>query len=231
MNKSYECFDKFRNSSISAVQLKELKSDITPACYQYLLGKMCYCEHEANPNIPWRVLFMKLGETFNLTESSLRRYMSYKVAMERLHEMVPELVPKIIEGNARLSVVNAITASHMSANEIRSAMKKLQDDNIPINSVFPERWRNNTTMRLCSSGKADSEPKQTVKDTPAFDPEAQISGISFTIPTWVSAIDRAFTATDFLNISLNARYRFLKELTTLKAIAEVVLDMLREESR
>ncbi len=63
---------------------------------------------------------------------------------------------------------------------------------------------------------------------PMFDPEAQISGISCTIPSWVAAIDRAFTATEFSDVSLNAKYRFTKELAALKDTAQIVLDMIKE---
>jgi hypothetical protein len=227
MNSCYEEYEKFRNSRITIDELSDIESTITNECRWYLLGKLCFDESARDIELTRPEIFEKLRPAFGLTDSSYRRLMTYKTAIDRLQQLVPELMPRIIEGNARLSVENAITASRWEPDYIRAALEKLRDRTVNINTVFAEHLSHRNGIRQHKRNGVP-EHKQTVKDTPAFDPEAQISGICYTIPSWVTAIDRAFTATEFADVSQNARYKFVKELTVLQDTAHVVLEMLKE---
>jgi hypothetical protein len=156
--------------------------------------------------------------------------MTYKLAMDRMYELVPELMPLIVDGNARLSFENTITASRWDADRIREAVEKLRDRTVRINTVFTEHPSHRPGIRR-HSRSVMAEHKKTLKDIPAFDPEAQISGICYTIPSWVTAIDRAFTSTEVSEVSQNTLYTFVKELTVLKETAQVVLEMLKESRK
>lgn len=61
-----------------------------------------------------------------------------------------------------------------------------------------------------------SIPVGLVKEMPAYDPDAEISSLTFTIPSWISSINRACSAADLSDITDNARSKLEKELTELK---------------
>jgi hypothetical protein len=171
-------------------------------------------------------IFEKLRGTFGLTDGSYRRLMKFKIAVDRLHQLVPELMPRIIDGNARLSMDNAMAVSKWEPEIIRAALEKLRDRTVNMSHIFNEYP--NSGLGVRKYNRVASEHRQTVKDTPAFDPEAQISGICYTIPSWAAAVDRAFTATEFVNVSLTVRHKFVRELTALRDTVQTVLDILKE---
>ena len=49
---------------------------------------------------------------------------------------------------------------------------------------------------------------------PEYDPDAEISSINFTIPTWVSSINRLIS-TDFNKITPKAKLKLINELDDL----------------
>jgi hypothetical protein len=227
MDSNYELYERFRDTRITIDDLSGIQDKISNECRWYLLGRLCCDAETSDTELTRRDIFKKLRLTFGFTDSSYRRFMTFKLAIDRLHQLVPEQMPRIIDGNARLSVGNTLTVSKWEPDNIRTALEKLQKRTASIKTVFAERPDQRYAVRQYTSNEAQ-EHKQTVKDTPAFDPEAQISGICYTIPSWVTAIDRVFTATEFADVSQNTRYRFVNELTVLRDIAQVVLEMLRE---
>ena len=50
---------------------------------------------------------------------------------------------------------------------------------------------------------------------PVFDPDTDINGLTLTIPSWASSIDRVCTKTDLSIISIYAKDRLIKELRLL----------------
>ncbi len=227
MSNSFAQYERFQKTQITIEDLNDIQFHISRECRWYLLGKLSHDEGIRNPELTRADVFKKLRLVFGLTDSTYRRLMVYRHSIDRLQELVPELMPRIIDGDTRLSIDNAATASRWEADDIREALEKLRDRSVFINTVFSEHpsHRPHNRRQKYNEGK---EHRQSIKDTPMFDPEAQISGISCTIPSWVAAIDRAFTATEFSDVSLHARYRFTKELAALKDTAQIVLDMIKE---
>ena len=74
------------------------------------------------------------------------------------------------------------------------------------------------------------EPAASVKDMPTYDPDSEITGLTLTIPSWISSISRVEKAADFSNISSGAGEKLQKSLTDLQNSTLHMLSLLREYS-
>ena len=72
-------------------------------------------------------------------------------------------------------------------------------------------------------------PACFVKDLPAYDPDAEISSLALTVPSWVSSIDRTRSIANLNDISSNSRRKLEKELLLLKKTIDTMLADIKEE--
>ena len=63
---------------------------------------------------------------------------------------------------------------------------------------------------------------------PDFDPDAEITGLTLTIPSWTSSINRTRNHTDLNSISLKARMNLQHALFILQATIDELLQDIKE---
>jgi len=215
---NYKLAMKFRNAAISVQDINAVENKITNNCRHYLIGLFAIQEKSArSEEESIKEALTRIGNNWNCSDSTLTYYCRYVKAIERLIGLVPNVVPLIIEGKIRLSVDSTIRLSKKEPKEIHRIIEKLADRNTKVCEVLPK-----------PPPRKFKKNKITVKDTPTYDPDAQIMSLTYTVPSWLNAIDKAFMDSDFNKISFKARYKLIKELTTLKNNAEVILDIMKE---
>ena len=64
---------------------------------------------------------------------------------------------------------------------------------------------------------------------PLYDPDAEISSLVLTIPSWISSIDRTRSSANLQGISSNARSKLDEELSRLKKTIDTMLFAIKEE--
>lgn len=69
----------------------------------------------------------------------------------------------------------------------------------------------------------------SVKDMPAYDPDAEAVGLTLTIPTWASSISRVKIIMDKTKMSREARKNLVEALKKLKNRIDEMLSELGEE--
>ena len=63
--------------------------------------------------------------------------------------------------------------------------------------------------------RVKGKPAPSVKDTPAFDPDAEITGLALTIPSWCSSMERVRHTINPDIVSENAKSRLRSSLILL----------------
>ena len=66
--------------------------------------------------------------------------------------------------------------------------------------------------------------KTSVKDMPEDDPDASISSLALTIPSWRSTIERVHNTFNFQEASPKAKSRLTMELTRLKSTIDEMVN-------
>ena len=80
-----------------------------------------------------------------------------------------------------------------------------------------------------SEGSKETAAVKSIKDMPAFDPDADINVLTLTIPSWSSSIDRVRKKTDLSIISTQAREGLVKQLHSLIGHVNDLLGAVKED--
>ena len=129
-----------------------------------------------------------------------------------------------MSGQLKISQENIIRLSRCSDQEIRRLYNSFSGKSSDFirysctKDVFPEKKKEPASTLIAGS----------IKDMPVHDPDAEISSLVLTIPSWVSSIDRACSLSNLGEISNNARCKLIKELVTLRETIESMLAAIKE---
>lgn len=169
----------------------------------------------------------RLGEEYKISHATVLKYEQYAQALDAISEVTPELIPKILSGELKISHDNIVELSQLSGQDARRLSQYITREAIEflrysdMRKFFPKRQD--------SVGKLSVQmPTVSVKDMPAYDPDAEISSLALTIPSWVSSIERVRSATNFGDITGNASRSLEKELLCLKETINSMLTAIRE---
>ena len=166
-----------------------------------------------------------IGDEYHLAHGTVEKYGTYSKAVDAIARKDPTMLPRILSGRYKISHDNVVALSRMSPQEVRKFGKQMK------------------AMKKCSTfvpygvartqlGQVAPEPpiqlQTAIKNTPDFDPDAEITGLTLTIPSWASSISRTRSNTDLSNISLKARMNLEHALFNLQATIEELLRAIKE---
>lgn len=214
---------------LTADKFSRIKDRITKACQQYIIGK--YCEKEkGNREFGETIhqLHMRLARDFGCSEPTIRRFVSYAKAIDTLQEIVPDIISDMMTEKLVISVENTRILSKRRLPGILLAIEQVKAGKLSVYEIFPERT-SKLQKETLKKNRRLKLPKVTIKDTPKYDPDAQVAGLTYTIPSWVSAIDRIFMSENLREISKTARNKLTTQLSELKDIADAMRAILKEE--
>ena len=69
-----------------------------------------------------------------------------------------------------------------------------------------------------------------IKQVPEYDPDAEISSLTLTIPSWVSSIQRTTDQTDFSSITESANRKLQLQLLNLQSAILTLDDIIKEKT-
>jgi hypothetical protein len=170
----------------------------------------------------------RLGEEYRISHATVNKYGIYANALDSLSRVVPELVPKILSGEVKISHENIVELSQLSGQDVRCLSQHISDDVTEfvgysdMRKILPRRQDSAVKLPL-------PIPNGSVKDMPAYDPDAAISSLALTVPSWVRSIDCARSVTKLSDITDNARCKLEKELLGLRETIDSMLAAIKEE--
>lgn len=154
----------------------------------------------------------KIAEENNVSFGTVEKYAIYTRALEAIGAKVPELVPKILSGRMKLSHAALLDMVKLSTEELERINNRVSKTRVPYFAYgnAPTTAQNPETAYAPAGTTATS-----IKDMPAFDPDASITELSLTIPSWINSIKRTEKNTKFDIASAAARKRLVDALTEL----------------
>jgi len=183
---------------------------------------------ESSFNKSPREISVRLGEEYRISYATVKKYGQYATALDSLFKLIPDFAKKILSGIIKISQDNVIELSELNSKDVQFLYKKLSDeaDNYigyaNICKVLPKRQSpSRQPIQIIPSG--------SVKNMPVYDPDAEISSLAFTIPSWVSSIKRTHSAANLKETSSQAQLRLEKELLFLNETINAMLTAIREE--
>lgn len=165
----------------------------------------------------------RLGEKYHVSSGAVQKYSKYSQALDKLGEKVPEIVPQILSGSFKISHDNLVALSEMSVEEIRQYGRRIGSDTPQFRKI-----NDPTDGERRKPGPAHEIPG--IKTMPAYDPDAEVTGLTLTIPSWRSSIVRTKTISDLTAVSSSAKVQLREALADLQEEVEKLLKAIEEES-
>ena len=245
-------FLRSREEALAWICANQLgRRNITNETRRYLIGKRYemekilgahnaagtnqYTRKEGNPKMLTNQSFdetacrtrERLGNEYNISFATVGRYGAYANAIDSLAKAEPELTPKILSGKIKITHDKVVELSRLPSTDIKQVSTRLsQESEKPIGfsntrGIFPHE-------KAAHKPQLPRIPVGSVKDMPDYDPDAPVLSLAFTIPSWVSSINRTCKSADMIAITNDARSRLEKELTNLNSAVDTILQAIRE---
>jgi len=167
----------------------------------------------------------KLGKEYHVSHGTIKNYGSFSRVVDRIGERAPALATQILSGKVKISQKGLTELVGMNDSEMDSVTTSIAErgEYVPYHNTRKE------IHDLAKRTETQSAP--SVKDMPAYDPDAEAVGLTLTIPTWASSITRVDGIMDKSKISPKARKKLIDALHMLKSkINQMLLELGEEEN-
>ena len=230
-----------KEAAIAWVCQKHLQTEMmTEECRRFLIGAQYSYERIANskrrkrgvnqytttdsPDITNMVQMEEnisgaIAEENNVAAGTVRKYACYARALLILDKKDPQLFSKIITGQYKISHNNIISLSKMSEQDVKRFNKKISNSN----DVYIQYKNTRKMFQVRPKTEIQKSKAPSIKDMPEFDPDAEVVGLTLTIPSWTSSIKRTQNKANFDIVSEKAKDHLYNVLLDLEdAITEML---------
>lgn len=220
------------------------RRNITEETRRYLIGKQYELEKVArkHPNVngfnqykrkskgergeSFRRTAQKFSAQYNVSTGAVQKYAIFSKALDIVGQADPELLSKVLSGTFKISHENLVVLSKMPPEEIRRIGAR------PENLQHPFTSYSDTRKEFADIDEEPITPMQDnlppIKLTPTHDPDAEIAGLTLTVPSWVSSIERARNHANMNAASTDAKCRLEEALLSLQEKVSEMLSDIRE---
>lgn len=164
----------------------------------------------------------RLADEHHISYGTVQKYASYTRALEHLKEVEPDIVPKILSGKYKIAHRNVINLASLPPEEIKKFSRRMLKKR--VTTVGFKQARKELPKRIPKP--AAKQP--SIKDMPAFDPDATTVELSLTLPSWTSSIKRTITNTEFSTVSKEAQKKLRNVLNEHIDLILELLTILQE---
>ena len=164
----------------------------------------------------------KLGKEYHVSHGTIKNYGSFSRVIDRIGERAPALATQILAGKVKISQKGLTELVEMNDSEMDAVTSSISErgEYVPYNNTRREIHE--------LTKKTETQVAPSVKDMPAYDPDAEAVGLTLTIPTWASSIERIDGIMDKTKLSKKARKKLIEALQMLKMKINEMLSELGE---
>lgn len=180
-------------------------------------------EDEPITNRHWTA--QRIADENNVSAATVQKYAIYTRALEEIGKKEPKLVPKILSGQYKIAHKHVVEMAELPAQSLKRINQKIDRN--------PAKYMQYKATRPSASNKNDSFVSDlpagpSVKDMPKFDPDAEISSLILTIPSWQSSIERTRNTADLTIVSPQAKDNLVHALSELQNTIEDLLSEMED---
>ena len=161
----------------------------------------------------------------HISHGTVEKYSIYTRAIEEIEKKAPQMAKKILSGRYKVSHEGVLSLAKRSAEEIQDLNKRLEHSQHPFAKYQTTRQE---IQGISRAPRGSQSCKPSIKDMPEFDPDAEVIGLTLTIPSWSSSIDR-IVHSNLDNVSDSARQKLHNALMDLQEAISLMLSAIKED--
>ena len=178
----------------------------------------------------------RIGEEYHISHGTVEKYARYTRAVDCIAEVSPELAPQILNGAFKVSHDNIVALSKLDSQNMHRYARQLQaDPGEPYLRYLDTRKRLSGIAQTPAHPNAQAaKPRQPqipihtgIKKMPEYNPDAEVTGLTLTIPTWGTSIHRVLNQSDLRNITPQARDKLVLALSDLQKAIEDLMSAIK----
>ena len=123
----------------------------------------------------------RLGKEHNVSGTTVLKYSKYSAALDAINQNAPELTAQILSGAYKISYENIIALSEMDPQELRELSRRYGKN--PLAFARYSESRRSLSADLLDKPVPPVTEQPTIKSMPAYDPDAEVAGLTLTIPS------------------------------------------------
>lgn len=199
--------------------------------FKYLTGIRYLCNKEINKKnryrkwdheqpeqtSAYRSTGRDMGRELGMHHTTVEKYAAYAVAANTVADLEPELFEALKAGTFTVSM--------------RTMFKMAPDDGRRLKEEkrrYKEMWERKPVEIKAPSAEQPKPLALRIKEMPVHDPDMELNGLAYTVPTWTSAIKRACEKTDMMAASLGAKKNLSNSLSGLLDQINITLEVIGE---
>lgn len=169
---------------------------------------------------------IRLGREYGIGRYAITRYGVYAESIDQLFRTAPQLAELILSGVFEMTQKDVIRVSQLPEQILQKAEES--PEKFVIQYGLQRRKRGRPPAYNGQLSDSDFSRQMLVKQMPSYDPDAEVSGLTLTIPSWISSIQRTHAAAELSAISPSALERLATQLLCLMQSAEQLMRAMKE---
>ncbi len=232
---------------ICVTELK--RKDLTVEMKTYLIGRLFLYRQEMaardfikrNPN----VIVLKrhgnrpkgmyetareISEELNLVTGTILKYGRYASAIESIRRLDPAVARAILSHRIRISHedLQELIINDNRLNIFRRLSQEIKSSKVVYYEFKKRMVAEVNKQNLLKEKRIQRKVNPSIHEMPKYDPDADILNLIYTIPSWISSIDRANNNTDFKNTTMKSNQKLANQIFSLRDALDRIEASLKE---
>lgn len=165
----------------------------------------------------------KLGNEYNLSQGTVCRYGSYSQEIDRINSSNSTIADSILSGKLKLTHTQIKLISKLSQKELAIISDLIIENLHNTKYLTFSDVQNELKSKKMKLYEPEPAPKPVfleptdiaIKKLPEYDPDAEITSLTLTIPSWIGSINRALNNSDLTKVSRPAKRKLKDQLFNL----------------
>ena len=222
----YICKMQLKRKDLTAEMKKYLIGRVYQAVYSIQSKKYYDClrsDYSISGIKPVRKteVASQVANDLQISISTVVKYDQYASCIENVRKKIPQLAVTILRGEIKISHENFLELIRLPKDNMQVLCKDLKDSGIShISSKDIRRsikWKPDV-RKPAQKKEAVSIPE--IRKMPEYDPNAEITAITLTIPAWIDSLERFGSRGNYSSATNDAINAFQEQLLALCAKAE-----------
>lgn len=173
-----------------------------------------------------------IGNEYQMSHATVEKYGRYAQAVDRVAAVAPRIVPQILSGTVRIGQDNLIEMGQLTDRELKAVTAVIPSDtefHLSRGKIVDALLREHAQKEQKPLDDIPEYRRQTVKNMPTFDPDAEVASLTLTIPSWRTSMERVRSSADMQIVSSSAKEYLRKELASLQSTIDALFSSMQEE--
>ena len=157
----------------------------------------------------------QIAQELSLSMGTVQKYGLYANNIDLLASKNIILATAILQGKIKISHTNLSYLAQMEPSEMRKINYRYGLDGAKIIGFSSQE------AKSTNNPPPPGLPLAGIKEMPDYDPDSELAGLAFTVPSWNSSLERAYRVANFIQASTEIKTKLFYKLQDLKSTIEI----------